>query len=174
MYAHTHTHTLNLIHLTPVQKGKLYCDSNTRCSFSVDVNAPLSYLHLCVNPLAPPFSGLNFFQMFWTNANLIQRKGKVVSAKWFTMNWCIKVIFSLDSSDLVKCSSFSSVMPFLCQSSAIVKNFPSCLLCSKSLRAMYCQSPYSCMSLHAVCISCCLKCRISTKMFVFVQEQEVL
>lgn len=104
MYAHTHTHTLslNLIHLTPVQKGKLYCDSNTRCSFSVDVNAPLSYLHLCVNPLALPFSGLNFFQLFWTNTNLTQRKRKVVSAKWFIMNWCIKVIFSLDSSDLVQ------------------------------------------------------------------------
>lgn len=76
-------------------------------------------------------------------------------------------------------SSFSSVMPFSCQSSAIVKNFLPCLLCSKPLQAMYTVKvlihvrPYTQLQ-FSLCISCCLKCRISTKMFVFVQEQEVL
>lgn len=54
MYTHTRTYThSHLTHLTPVQKGKLYCDSNTRCSFSVDVNALLSYLHVCVTQSVP-------------------------------------------------------------------------------------------------------------------------
>lgn len=53
-------------------------------------------------------------------------------------------------------------MPFLCQSSAIVKNFLPCLLRSKPLQAMYTVKvllhvrPYMRLQ-FSLCISCCLK-----------------
>lgn len=71
--------------------------------------------------------------------------------------------FGIIYADLVEYSSFSSVTPFSCQSSAIVKNFLTMpiILFKASTSNVYCQSPYySC--LHAVCSfhsvsNCCLK-----------------
>lgn len=37
------------------------CDNNTRCRFSVDVKAPLSY-SMCVCPISPSISGFSFFK----------------------------------------------------------------------------------------------------------------
>lgn len=80
--------------------------------------------------------------------------------------------FGIIHADLVEYSSFSSVMPLSCQSSAIVKNFLPCLLCSKPLQAMYTVKvlihvcPYTRLQ-FSLCISCCLKCRISTKNVCF-------
>lgn len=152
----------------------------------LDVNALSSHLHVCVwvcdpSPQSvPPFNGLSFCQMIWTNINHAPTKGMVVSAKWFTMNWCIEILFSLGSSMRTLSNTHQfvylfSVMPFSCQSSAVVKNFIP--LCSKSLQTKYTVHihvrPYK-QWRFSFCIGCCLKCRISTKMFVFVQEQEVL
>lgn len=158
----------------PVQKVKLSIVTvKPDVDFFVDVNALLSYHHACATPSVPPFSDLSFFKMI--SETLFIHQQREVSAKWFTMNWCIKVLFSLGSSMLTVSNThcFFSVLPFSCQSSAIVKNFLPCLLCSKPLQTKYTVCihvrPYTQLR-FSLCTGCCLKCRISTKMFVFVQE----
>ena len=136
---------------------------------------------MCVTQSDPPFSGLSFPQTIWTNTNLTWTKGTVVSAIWFIMNWCIKVIFRLQSSML----TLSNALHFLLYRLPHAKVLP---LWRTFHHAYYVQSLYKqcilseflimsvlihCLQ-FSVCISCCLKCRISTKVFVFVHEQEVL
>lgn len=161
MHTHTYTHML-MWHSTPVQKGRLYCDSNTRCSFFCWCQCPFVLPPCGCDPpppsFRPSFQWLEFLSMIWANnANRTPTKGKrQTDPNGFAMSWCIKVIFSYDSSTLTLlnthrfllwCLSRAKVLP-------LYKNFPSCLLCSKPLKknATYpVPSPHPRLSLHTVC-----------------------
>lgn len=152
---HTDTHTLSSDTLDNCAEGKTIVTLTPDVVFLL-MSIPFRLTSMCVWPdRSPLLGGLSFSQIIWTNTNLTPTKGTVVSAKWFVMNWCIKVIFSFENH-LCRLCQISIVFFY---NAFLVPKFCHCkelsampiIMFKASTRNVYCQSPYPCRSLRTVC-----------------------
>lgn len=148
---HTHVHVTHTHTHTTLSSDTLYCDCKTRFCFSVDVNALLSYLHVCLTWSIRPW--VPFHQ--WFEQTLISRptKGTVVPngllwtavQRWYLLwsHQCLPCPILI----VFFCDAF--LVPKFCPREEL-STMPDVMF-KASASNVYRQSHYSRLSSHAVC-----------------------